>query len=112
MTTYCAWCHQADEYSSLPGQPRKNTAKSPTCPRCRRDIALVTIRKACEIVGKSARTIHRWIEDGRVTAVRTSGGAPLICLSSLFVPDDEEFRECLRRELDPLKKSVPKRAIS
>lgn len=42
MTNYCTWCHQADEPSSLPGQPtEQGIAKSPTCPRCHRTITLI-----------------------------------------------------------------------
>jgi hypothetical protein len=106
MRNYCSWCHQADEHSSLPGQPPvQGITKSPTCPQCHRSITLITIRRACEMVSKSKRTMYQWIEKGMVSTVRCSSGAPLICLTSLFAPTDEEFRDHLRdkREQAPKK---------
>ena len=94
MTNYCTWCHQADEPSSLPGQPtEQGIAKSPTCPRCHRTITLITIRKACDLVCKSKRTMYQWIDKGLVSIVRSTSGTPLVCFSSLFVPSGEEVGE-------------------
>lgn len=113
MKNYCSWCHQADEPLSLPGQPAMpNNPKSPTCASCHRPIMLITISKACELVSKSKRTLYQWIEKGLVSVVRTSGGTPLVCLSSLFAPSEHEVREHLQSKRDELKKSVRKRAVS
>ena len=113
MMNYCNWCHQAEEPFSSPGQPLvQNVPKSPTCPRCHRAITLITIRKACEMVSKSKRTIYQWIERGLVSTVRTARGTPLICLSSLFSPSDEEARQHLRERRDYLEESVRKRKVS
>lgn len=112
MTNYCTWCHQAEESFSLPGQPLvQSIPKSPTCPRCHRAITLITIRKACELVSKSKRTIYQWIEKRFVSTVRTASGSPLVCLSSLFAPRDEETGESVQQQRTVGKESVQKRAI-
>jgi hypothetical protein len=59
--------------------------KSPACPECRREITLITIRRACEIVCKSRQTIYRWIRQELVSTLRSANGQQLVCLSSLFV---------------------------
>src|SRR5713101_1165728 len=101
MTNYCSWCHQADEPLSLPAQPPALTiSKSPLCPQCHRPVTLVTIGRACEIVSKSKRTIYQWMENGLISTVRTSGGAPLICFSSLFTPSEKEFGEYMQEKRD------------
>lgn len=111
ITNYCAWCHQAEEPLSLPGQPFvQSIPKAPTCPSCQCIITLVTIRKACELVCKSKRTIYQWIEKGLVSTVRTASGTPLVCLSSLFAPRDEESGESQQQRTGG-KESVQKRAI-
>lgn len=113
MINYCVWCHQADEPLSLPGQPAvRAVAKSPTCPQCHRMITFITIRKACELVSKSKRTMYEWIDKGLVSTVRSSSGAPLICLSSLFAPSKDEVREHLRQKHHHFKESVRKREVS
>ena len=113
MRNYCSWCHQADEPSSLPGQSSVQTiTKSPTCPQCHRAITLITIRRACEMVSKSKRTMYQWMEKGLVSTVRSSSGTPLVCLSSLFSPSEEEARQHLRERRDELEQSGRKREVS
>jgi hypothetical protein len=113
MKNYCSWCHQADEPLSLPGQaPMPNTPKSLTCPSCYRPIMLITICKACELVSKSKRTLYQWIERGLVSTVRTTSGTPLVCLTSLFAPSNEEAREHFRPKRDVLEQTVRKREVS
>jgi len=113
MRNYCTWCHQADEPLSLPGKPPvQNIIKSPTCPHCHRAITLITIRRACEMVSKSKRTMYQWMEKGLVSTVRSSSGTPLVCLSSLFSPSEEEARQHLRERRDSLEKSVRKHEVS
>ena len=114
MTNYCPWCHQADEPCSLPGQPTvQGIAKSPTCPRCHRAITLITIRRACEMVNKSKRTMYQWINNGLVSKVRSASGAPLVCFSSLFAPSDEEADEHSEESRDYLElESVRKSKLS
>lgn len=113
MRNYCSWCHQADEPSSLPGQSSVQTiTHSPTCPQCHRAITLITIRRACEMVSKSKRTMYQWMEKGLVSTVRSSSGTPLVCLSSLFSPSDEEARQYMRERRDALEKSMRKHEVS
>lgn len=113
MKNYCSWCHQADEPLSLPSQPStQDITKSPTCPQCHRAITLITIRRACEIVNKSKRTMYQWMGNGLVSTLRTSSGTSLVCLSSLFSPSDEEAHQHLRERRGALEKSVRKRAVS
>lgn len=111
MRNYCSWCHQADEPSSLPGSVQ-TTRNSPSCPQCQRAIILITIRKACEMVSKSKRTMYQWMEKGLVSTVRSSSGTPLVCLSSLFSPSEKEARQHLRERRDALEKRMRKREVS
>ncbi len=111
MKNYCGWCHQSDDALSLPGQLLPQNAPSPACPQCHRSITLVAIRKACELVGKSKRTIYQWIDKGLVSTVRSASGAPLICMSSLFAPADEKAHESSQKRHDQMKKTVRKGAI-
>jgi len=56
--------------------------------------------------------MYKWIEKGLVSTVRTATGAPLICLSSLFNPSEEQIREHLRERRNHLEKTVRKREVS
>jgi uncharacterized protein YbaR (Trm112 family) len=86
MMEYCSWCHQSLESHRVTGQTTLLTPTKPlACPECRREITLITIRRACEIVCKSRQTIYRWIRQELVSTLRSANGQQLICLSSLFV---------------------------
>lgn len=45
---------------------------------------LVSIIRACELVGVSRRTIYNWLKAGKLEYVRTAGGAIRIYVDSLF----------------------------
>jgi excisionase family DNA binding protein len=45
---------------------------------------LVSILRACELVGVSRRTIYNWLKAGKLEYVRTAGGAIRIYVDSLF----------------------------
>ena len=94
MEKYCSWCHQSNRLLSQPSV--QNTPKSPICPLCHRTVTLITIRRACDLVSKSKKTIYTWIDKGLVTVVRSASGGPLICLSSLFIPTSEEGDDRIR----------------
>ena len=44
----------------------------------------LTIKKACEVVGVSRRTIYNWISAGKVEYVRTAGGSIRIFADTLW----------------------------
>ena len=48
------------------------------------DRQILTIMKACEVVGVSRRTIYNWIAAGKVEYVRTAGGSIRIFADSLW----------------------------
>jgi excisionase family DNA binding protein len=48
------------------------------------DRELVSIEEACEIAGVSRRSIHNWLNSGKIEAVRTAGGNVRIYKDSLF----------------------------
>lgn len=45
---------------------------------------IVTILKACELVGVSRRTIYNWISKGKLEYIRTAGGSIRIFKDSLW----------------------------
>ena len=48
------------------------------------DRKILSIAKACELVGVSRRTIYNWISGGKVEYVRTAGGAVRIFVDTLW----------------------------
>lgn len=44
----------------------------------------VSVRQACEMVGVSRRTLHAWIQHGKVEMVRTAGGSPRVFVDTLY----------------------------
>ena len=48
------------------------------------DRKTISIRKACELVGVSRRTIYNWIASGKVEYVRTAGGSVRIFVDTLW----------------------------
>jgi excisionase family DNA binding protein len=48
------------------------------------DRQILSIMKACEVVGVSRRTIYNWITAGKVEYVRTAGGSIRIFADSLW----------------------------
>ena len=53
------------------------------------DRQILTIMKACEVVGVSRRTIYNWISAGKVEYVRTAGGSIRIFADSLWQDPDQ-----------------------
>jgi excisionase family DNA binding protein len=52
------------------------------CPRCRRQVEMVTPERAAQIVGVSPPTIYRWVETGRVHFAQDRGQL-VICVPTL-----------------------------
>ena len=53
------------------------------------DRATISIRRACELVDVSRRTIYNWIASGKVDYVRTAGRSVRIFVDTLWrTPDD------------------------
>ena len=50
------------------------------------DRATISIRKACELVDVSRRTIYNWMVSGKVESVRTAGGSVRIFVDTLWRP--------------------------
>lgn len=48
------------------------------------DRKILSIAKACEVVGVSRRTIYNWIAGGKVEYVRTAGGSVRIFADTLW----------------------------
>ena len=48
------------------------------------DRKTISIKKACELVGVSRRTIYNWISNGKVEYVRTAGGSVRIFVDTLW----------------------------
>jgi len=49
----------------------------------------ISIRKACELVDVSRRTIYRWIASGKVEYVRTTEGSTRLFVDTLWrTPED------------------------
>ena len=48
------------------------------------DRKTISIKKACELVGVSRRTIYNWIASGKVDYVRTAGGSVRIFADTLW----------------------------
>ena len=48
------------------------------------DRKMISIMKACELVGVSRRTIYNWIASGKVEYVRTAGGSVRIFVDTLW----------------------------
>jgi len=53
------------------------------CPICERDNEFVTPEAAAASTSVTARTIYRWLEDGRLHFIETPGGELFVCCESL-----------------------------
>ena len=53
------------------------------CPECGRTVNLISVEEAMAVSGAGSRTIHRWVEQGRVHFTETPNGFLVICLNSL-----------------------------
>lgn len=52
------------------------------------DLEWLTINQACQLVGRSRRTIYHWINKGLLTTRREAGGGQQILAASLFREPD------------------------
>jgi excisionase family DNA binding protein len=65
-----------------------------SCPVCRLESELLTVRQAAALAQVGAKTIYRWLARGGVHGLRTPGGGHRICRESLFVlqPEASQIR--------------------
>ena len=66
----------------------------------------VLIDHACELLGKSKRTVYYWIRDGRLRTIRTPGGSQRILLDSI-----RDLADGCRHQALPVAPSTSFRAI-
>jgi excisionase family DNA binding protein len=52
----------------------------------------VTIEEACKLVGVSRRTIHNWMDEGKVKFVRTAGGRARIFADTLWKKPESKVK--------------------
>ena len=53
------------------------------------DRKTISIRKACDLVDVSRRTIYNWMASGKVESIRTAGGSVRIFVDTLWrTPED------------------------
>jgi hypothetical protein len=93
MKNYRMACHQADGHSLpqlvLETSSATHSNYSQICPTCNRDVILIDINMACQIIGKTRKTIYTWIKKGLITTVYLADSRQLIIYSSLFLPKQE-----------------------
>lgn len=112
MKNYCAWCHQADDHTCPElNTPQANQPKL-ACQQCHRPMKVIGITEAARLINLSRQTIYVWIEKGRVSVIHLASGRPLVCYSSLFLPEEEarklngtwdEWEDELEEESKPLR---------
>lgn len=101
MKDHCNWCHQSEAPIFLADHSGPlDMGKSFRCPQCDRGITLVTIRRACELVNVSKKTMYHWIHKGRVSTQKIASGRRLICLSSLLIPSGKDSDVHLELRID------------
>ncbi|OLE19892.1 MAG: hypothetical protein AUI36_35255 [Cyanobacteria bacterium 13_1_40CM_2_61_4] len=54
------------------------------CPRCKKYVQLLKIKKAARVADVSCKTIYRYIEEGKVHSVKIAGATTRVCSSCLF----------------------------
>ena len=62
------------------------------CADCPGADGMLTPEQAAHQAGVSQRTIHRWIEDGRIHFAETANGGLFVCLAPLLL--EEGAQEC------------------
>lgn len=55
------------------------------CPVCEREVGMLTVTQAAEVLEIQARAFEQLIADGQVHAVETLSGGFRVCQDSLFV---------------------------
>ena len=53
------------------------------CAQCAAKVGMTTADEAAAVAGVNARTLYRWIENGKVHFRETTEGRVLVCLNSL-----------------------------
>lgn len=56
------------------------------CPLCRDFSALVKVHRAARLVDMHSRTIYRYIEEGKIHAVKVGGRSYRVCSGCLVSP--------------------------
>jgi len=59
------------------------------CPLCQDYEDFLRILKAATLADVSRRTIYRYLEEGKIYAVKTAGGTYRVCWGCLIKPDLE-----------------------
>jgi excisionase family DNA binding protein len=62
---------------------RTTKRKLSYCPICARESEFVTPEAAAALASVTARTIYRWLENGKLHFMETPGGELFICSESL-----------------------------
>jgi excisionase family DNA binding protein len=56
------------------------------CPECKDYVRLLKVRTAAKLLEVKPRTIYRYIEEGRVFAIKAAGKTYRVCDSCLLKP--------------------------
>lgn len=57
------------------------------CPLCKDHCKLMKLQNAAKLVDVHTRTIRRYVEEGRVYAIRVAGKSYRVCSGCLLRPD-------------------------
>ncbi len=60
------------------------------CPLCEEYVQLLKVQNAAKLIDVNRRTIYRYIEEGRIFAIKTVGRTYRVCSSCLLKSDSEE----------------------
>lgn len=93
MKNYCEWCHQADDWLCPKIEITPKIGNLVHCPKCNREILLVTVTRAARVAGVSAQTIYDWIRKGWINVVVIAACRNMICYSSLYQPPKPRTEE-------------------
>lgn len=55
------------------------------CPYCNDYVRLLRIQKAADLIDVNKRSIYRYIEEGRVYAIKAAGHTYRVCINCLLV---------------------------
>ena len=61
------------------------------CPLCQEYEIFLRIQKAAKLADVNPRTIYRYLEEGKIHAVKTAGGTYRVCRGCLIKPNPENF---------------------
>jgi len=86
MKNYCEWCHQADDWLCPKIEITPKIGSIVNCPKCKREILLVTITRAARLAGLSTQTIYDWIRKEWISVVVSAARRQMVCYSSMYRP--------------------------